>query len=112
MTAGKIGFRFNETDYVIPVRNLSGVVARLQTCHRCQDGGSSPGNNPLRQAESGSMRRMALGLALLLFAGADPAQAASAPATEGQHGMVVTSQRLASEAGVEILRQGGNASNT
>ena len=32
MTAGKIGFRFNETDYTIPVRNLSGVVARLQTC--------------------------------------------------------------------------------
>jgi len=32
MTAGKIGFRFNETDYTIPVRNLSGVVARLETC--------------------------------------------------------------------------------
>jgi len=55
------------------------------------------------------MRRMALGLAMLLLGGADPARAASPPATEGQHGMVVTSQRLASEAGVAILRQGGNA---
>jgi gamma-glutamyltranspeptidase / glutathione hydrolase len=35
--------------------------------------------------------------------------AATHPATEGQRGMVVTAQRLASEVGAEILRQGGNA---
>ena len=35
--------------------------------------------------------------------------AASPPASEGQQGMVATAQRLASEAGVEILRRGGNA---
>ena len=47
------------------------------------------------------------GLALLLATG--PAQAASRPAVEAAHGMVVSSQRLASEAGVEILKAGGNA---
>ncbi len=49
--------------------------------------------------------------AWLLFAllGAGAARAASAPAVEAEHGMVVSSQRLASEAGAEILRAGGNA---
>jgi len=37
------------------------------------------------------------------------ARAASLPAVEAAHGMVVSSQRLAAEAGVEILRLGGNA---
>ena len=35
--------------------------------------------------------------------------AASLPPTEAAHGMVVSSQRLASEIGVEILKRGGNA---
>jgi gamma-glutamyltranspeptidase/glutathione hydrolase len=37
------------------------------------------------------------------------ADAASQPAVEAKHGMVVSSQRYASEAGVRILQQGGNA---
>jgi gamma-glutamyltranspeptidase/glutathione hydrolase len=43
----------------------------------------------------------------LLCAG--PAAAASKPALEAAHGMVVSAQHLASEVGVEILKQGGNA---
>jgi gamma-glutamyltranspeptidase/glutathione hydrolase len=43
----------------------------------------------------------------LLLAGA--AQAASLPATEAKNGMVVTSQHLASQVGVDILKMGGNA---
>jgi len=35
--------------------------------------------------------------------------AASLPAVEAQHGMVVSSQRLASQVGVDILKLGGNA---
>jgi gamma-glutamyltranspeptidase/glutathione hydrolase len=35
--------------------------------------------------------------------------AASAPAVEAEHGMVVSAQRYASEVGVRILAQGGNA---
>jgi len=46
-------------------------------------------------------------LALALFGTA--AIAASAPAVEGGRGMVVTSQRIASEVGADILRRGGNA---
>ncbi len=38
-----------------------------------------------------------------------PVGAASKPAVEAAHGMVVTAQHLASEVGVEILKQGGNA---
>ncbi len=37
------------------------------------------------------------------------AQAASHPAVEAEHGMVVSSQLLASQAGVEIMKAGGNA---
>ena len=38
-----------------------------------------------------------------------PARAASKPALEATHGMVVSAQHLASDVGVEILKQGGNA---
>ncbi|HYB10345.1 MAG TPA: gamma-glutamyltransferase [Alphaproteobacteria bacterium] len=40
---------------------------------------------------------------------ASKGHAASLPAVEGEHGMVVTSQHYASEVGVEILKRGGNA---
>jgi gamma-glutamyltranspeptidase/glutathione hydrolase len=55
-------------------------------------------------------------LTTLLAAGAfvalvcvGPARAASKPALEATHGMVVSAQHLASEVGVEILKEGGNA---
>jgi gamma-glutamyltranspeptidase/glutathione hydrolase len=38
-----------------------------------------------------------------------PALAASQPAVEAEHGMVVSSQRLASQAGVDVMKAGGNA---
>lgn len=53
-----------------------------------------------------SVRKWSL-LAALIYAGG--AQAASMPAVEAKNGMVVSSQHLASEAGVEILKMGGNA---
>ncbi len=46
-------------------------------------------------------------VAMLVAMGA--AQAASRPAVEAENGMVVTSQRLASEVGLAILKRGGNA---
>ncbi|WP_428538604.1 gamma-glutamyltransferase [Rhodopila sp.] len=49
----------------------------------------------------------AAALALCLLAVA--ANAASPPPTESTTGLVVSAQRLAAEAGVDILRQGGNA---
>ncbi|HUB13988.1 MAG TPA: gamma-glutamyltransferase [Acetobacteraceae bacterium] len=48
-------------------------------------------------------------LPLLLLLATRTVQAADLPATEAEHGMVVTAQRLASEVGADILRQGGNA---
>jgi gamma-glutamyltranspeptidase/glutathione hydrolase len=47
-----------------------------------------------------------VGLAALAAA---PARAASPPAVEAEHGMVVSSQALASQIGADILRAGGNA---
>ncbi|MCD7108714.1 gamma-glutamyltransferase [Rhizobium sp. DKSPLA3] len=46
---------------------------------------------------------LAIGLAV------SPAQAASPQPVAGENGMVVTAQHLASDVGVEILKQGGNA---
>ncbi len=43
------------------------------------------------------------------FFAAATSSAASKPALEAAHGMVVSSQHLASDVGVEILKQGGNA---
>ncbi|MBU9477063.1 gamma-glutamyltransferase [Burkholderia multivorans] len=48
-------------------------------------------------------------VALTLLAIHFGAFAASEPAVEARNGMVVSSQRLASEIGVEILKEGGNA---
>ncbi|MEL6064521.1 MULTISPECIES: gamma-glutamyltransferase [unclassified Methylobacterium] len=50
--------------------------------------------------------------ALLAFGipfGSTPARAASGPAVEAGNGMVVSSQRLASQVGADILKAGGNA---
>jgi gamma-glutamyltranspeptidase/glutathione hydrolase len=50
-----------------------------------------------------------LGASLLGLAFAGAAHAASLPAVEAKNGMVVTSQHLATDAGVDILKMGGNA---
>ena len=53
-----------------------------------------------------SLVELLLGVLLLL---AHSVQAATLPAVEAANGMVVTAHRLASEAGIAILQQGGNA---
>ena len=50
-----------------------------------------------------------LALTLSAVCSAVLAWAASQPAVEAKHGMVVSSQRYASEAGVRIMQEGGNA---
>ena len=58
--------------------------------------------------ERSSVVRFAATLVLAAVAAA-PVVAASLPAVEAEHAMVVADQRLAAEAGLAILRQGGNA---
>src|SRR5664279_2069684 len=54
--------------------------------------------------------RISAFVALVLLAGYDqPANAVSPPPVQAHSGMVVTAQHLASEVGVEILKEGGNA---
>ena len=53
--------------------------------------------------------RLSILVALVMFGAGPRALAASAPAVEAANGMVVSSQHFASDAGIEILRQGGNA---
>ncbi|MGS1030711.1 gamma-glutamyltransferase [Burkholderia glumae] len=55
------------------------------------------------------MRRFLPAASVLAVCLAPIAHAASEPAVEARHGMVVSSQHLASEIGVQILKQGGNA---
>jgi gamma-glutamyltranspeptidase / glutathione hydrolase len=57
------------------------------------------------------MRKIKRSVAVLglLVMGLLPAHTASLPPTESTTGLVVSAQRLAAEAGVDILRQGGNA---
>ncbi|MFM2484093.1 gamma-glutamyltransferase [Celerinatantimonas yamalensis] len=55
------------------------------------------------------IRRFTLLFAILLGLIIPTTYAAYLPAVEAQHGMVVTSQRLASKAGIKILKMGGNA---
>ncbi len=50
---------------------------------------------------------LSLSVATLLVSGT--VQAASAPAVEAKNGMVVSSQYLASQIGVDIMKMGGNA---
>jgi len=54
------------------------------------------------------MKKRLVVLSLLTLA-VSPAEAAVPLALEAQHGMVVSSQRLASQVGAEILKAGGNA---
>jgi gamma-glutamyltranspeptidase/glutathione hydrolase len=57
----------------------------------------------------GKFLRKMIQAAFLAVTGIVSAHAASPVAVEAQHGIVVTSQRLASEVGAEIFRAGGNA---
>ena len=52
---------------------------------------------------------VALALALAVTGGAPGARAASVAPVAAEHGMVVTAQHLATQVGVDVLRQGGNA---
>src|SRR3954470_3317168 len=57
-------------------------------------------------------RRTLIGVTLSLAIALAPSgalHAASPQPAKGEHGMVVTAQHLASEAGVEVLKKGGNA---
>ena len=54
-----------------------------------------------------SLRIVLVAACLLALPGL--ARAASAPAVEGENGMVVSSQALASQVGADILKAGGNA---
>ena len=55
------------------------------------------------------MRGLGASALALILAAAGAADAASRPAVEAEHAMIVSEQHYATEAGLEVLRQGGNA---
>jgi gamma-glutamyltranspeptidase/glutathione hydrolase len=63
----------------------------------------------LRAPDRRWRRGAAAAVAILLALAPAAAPAAVPPPVEARHGMVVTAQRLASEVGVQILKEGGNA---
>ncbi len=55
-------------------------------------------------------RRLSVAIALTISSALAPCAFAASPApVEGEHGMVVTAQHLASQVGVDVLKSGGNA---
>ena len=68
------------------------------------------GRSPSPPSSAAAMPRLPLILAVLLVSGACRAQRSPAPApVRAERGMVVSAERHASEAGVEVMRGGGNA---
>src|ERR1700730_10581024 len=55
------------------------------------------------------MRKLGAPLLGLIALAAGAAEAPSRPAREAEHAMVVSEEHYATEAGLEVLRQGGNA---
>ena len=57
-----------------------------------------------------TLKRLGLPLALVLWAGGPSVLLAASPApAEGEEGMVVTAQHLATDIGIDVLKSGGNA---
>jgi hypothetical protein len=46
MTAGKVGFHFTQKDFTIPVHDVAGVVARLETCVAAEKPAETPTDKP------------------------------------------------------------------
>ncbi|HMA49295.1 MAG TPA: gamma-glutamyltransferase [Magnetospirillaceae bacterium] len=55
------------------------------------------------------MRRVGASLFILGLVAAGAAKAASRPAVEGEHAMIVSEEHYATQAGLQVLREGGNA---
>ncbi len=81
-------------------RNLSMLFRRAEPVSGCAP-------DPRYRGASGRLLAFALAGAWALCA--PPAYALAPTPTPAEHGMVVTAQHLASEAGLQILKEGGNA---
>jgi gamma-glutamyltranspeptidase / glutathione hydrolase len=89
-------------------RSRGALLAALvvAACHPQPSAAPSPG--PTAIVEPRDATRVAMAAATAAFP-SDWRFQVGAPATQAEHGMVVSNSRLASEAGVEILKAGGNA---
>jgi gamma-glutamyltranspeptidase/glutathione hydrolase len=89
----------------------AGLLAALlvaAACHPSPSAAPAPSAGPGALVETRDATRVALAAANAAFPSGWRFQV-GAPATEAEHGMVVSNSRLASEAGIEILKAGGNA---
>jgi gamma-glutamyltranspeptidase/glutathione hydrolase len=92
-------------------RSRAALLAALfvvAACHPQPSAAPAPSAGPTAIVEARDATRVAMAAANAAFPTGWRFQV-GAPATQAEHGMVVSNSRLASEAGVEILKAGGNA---
>ena len=89
-------------------RRAAGGTPRRRRVPPAAVGRAAPSAGPAAIVEARDATRVAMAAASAAFPSGWRFQL-GAPATEAEHAMVVSNSRLASEAGVEILKAGGNA---
>ncbi|MFI5246663.1 MAG: gamma-glutamyltransferase, partial [Gemmatimonadales bacterium] len=87
---------------------MLGALLAVAACHRQPSAAPAPSIGPTAIVEPRDATRVAMAAASAAFPSGWRFQVGTPP-SQAEHAMVVSNSRLASEAGIEILKAGGNA---